>query len=116
MPAVTPREASPERYRHAQREQHGLGEELVGIDHHHGLKATAPRQAGLPARPGGTTTDLNMHQSTQTVQQGAKIIVRMVQIGLDGPTGDYFDASGLSPVILRGIRRVGLMVIRVSRY
>ena len=31
---------------------------------------------------------------TQTVAEGAGIIVRMAQTGPDGPTGGYFDASG----------------------
>jgi NAD(P)-dependent dehydrogenase (short-subunit alcohol dehydrogenase family) len=44
--------------------------------------------------PGFTATDLNMFQGTQTVEQGAEIIVRMAQAGPDGPTGGYFDASG----------------------
>ena len=44
--------------------------------------------------PGFTATDLNMFQGTQTVEQGAKIIVRMAQAGPDGPTGGYFDAEG----------------------
>jgi len=47
--------------------------------------------------PGFTATDLNMFQGTQTVQQGAEIIVRMAQVGPDGPTGGYFDASGPIP-------------------
>ncbi len=44
--------------------------------------------------PGFTATDLNMHQGTQTVEEGAEIIVRMAQAGPDGPTGGYFDAKG----------------------
>jgi len=44
--------------------------------------------------PGYTATDLNGNTGTQTVEEGAGIIVRMAQIGLDGPTGGYFDASG----------------------
>jgi len=44
--------------------------------------------------PGYTATDLNGGTGTQTVEQGAEIIVRMAQIGPDGPTGGYFDASG----------------------
>ncbi len=44
--------------------------------------------------PGFTATDLNMFQGTQTVEQGAEIIVRMAQAGPDGPTGGYFDATG----------------------
>jgi NAD(P)-dependent dehydrogenase (short-subunit alcohol dehydrogenase family) len=44
--------------------------------------------------PGFTATDLNMHQGTQTVGQGAEIIVRMARLGPDRPTGGYFDAAG----------------------
>jgi NAD(P)-dependent dehydrogenase (short-subunit alcohol dehydrogenase family) len=47
--------------------------------------------------PGYTATDLNGRTGTQTVQEGAEIIVRMAQIGQDGPTGGYFDASGPIP-------------------
>jgi NAD(P)-dependent dehydrogenase (short-subunit alcohol dehydrogenase family) len=44
--------------------------------------------------PGYTATDLNGGTGTQTVEEGAGIIVRMAQTGPDGPTGGYFDASG----------------------
>jgi NAD(P)-dependent dehydrogenase (short-subunit alcohol dehydrogenase family) len=44
--------------------------------------------------PGYTATDLNGRTGTQTVEQGAEIIVRMAQIGPDGPTGGYFDING----------------------
>ncbi|WNI32844.1 SDR family NAD(P)-dependent oxidoreductase [Streptomyces sp. ITFR-6] len=47
--------------------------------------------------PGYTSTDLNRHEGTQTVEQGAEIIVRMAQPGPDGPTGGYFDAEGPLP-------------------
>jgi NAD(P)-dependent dehydrogenase (short-subunit alcohol dehydrogenase family) len=47
--------------------------------------------------PGFTKTDLNMNTGTQTVQQGAEVIVRMARIGPDGPTGGYFDAGGRLP-------------------
>ena len=47
--------------------------------------------------PGFTATDLNLHQGTQTVEQGAEIIVRMAQAGPDGPTGGYFSAEGPLP-------------------
>jgi NAD(P)-dependent dehydrogenase (short-subunit alcohol dehydrogenase family) len=47
--------------------------------------------------PGYTATDLNQHQGTQTIEQGAEIIVRMAQIGRDGPTGSYVDAEGPLP-------------------
>jgi NAD(P)-dependent dehydrogenase (short-subunit alcohol dehydrogenase family) len=47
--------------------------------------------------PGFTKTDLNWNTGTQTVEQGAEIIVRMAQVGPDGPTGGYFDAAGTLP-------------------
>ena len=47
--------------------------------------------------PGFTATDLNHHAGTQTVEEGAEILVRMAQIGPDGPTGGFFDARGPIP-------------------
>ena len=47
--------------------------------------------------PGFTKTDLNQKTGFQTVEQGAEIIVRMAQVGTDGPTGGYFDAEGTLP-------------------
>jgi NAD(P)-dependent dehydrogenase (short-subunit alcohol dehydrogenase family) len=47
--------------------------------------------------PGYTATDLNGHTGTQTVEEGAEIIVRMAQVGSEGPTGGYFDAEGSLP-------------------
>ncbi|MDX6292372.1 MAG: hypothetical protein QOH50_1447 [Kribbellaceae bacterium] len=47
--------------------------------------------------PGFTRTDLNGNTGIQTVEQGAEIIVRMAQVGPDGPTGCYFDAEGTLP-------------------
>ncbi|MFD8814004.1 SDR family oxidoreductase [Streptomyces sp. NPDC059627] len=47
--------------------------------------------------PGFTKTDLNGNTGTQTVEQGAEIVVRMAQIAPDGPTGGYFDVNGRLP-------------------
>ncbi|MDF9810923.1 SDR family NAD(P)-dependent oxidoreductase [Streptomyces sp. SPB162] len=47
--------------------------------------------------PGFTETDLNANTGIQSVEQGAEIIVRMAQLGPDGPTGGYFDAEGVLP-------------------
>ena len=47
--------------------------------------------------PGYTATDLNGNTGTQTVAEGAEIIVRMAQIGPDGPTGGYFAVVGPRP-------------------
>ncbi|MEV6847972.1 SDR family NAD(P)-dependent oxidoreductase [Actinoplanes sp. NPDC051411] len=44
--------------------------------------------------PGFTATDLNHHAGTQTVAEGAEILVRMAQTGPDGPTGGFFAAQG----------------------
>jgi len=44
--------------------------------------------------PGYTSTDLNGRAGTQTVEEGAVIIVRMAQIGPDGPTGTFVSAHG----------------------
>ncbi|MCX5213980.1 SDR family NAD(P)-dependent oxidoreductase [Kitasatospora sp. NBC_00240] len=47
--------------------------------------------------PGYTATDLNRHEGTQTVEQGAEAIVRTALLGPDGPTGGYFDLAGRLP-------------------
>jgi NAD(P)-dependent dehydrogenase (short-subunit alcohol dehydrogenase family) len=44
--------------------------------------------------PGFTKTDLNHNTGTQSVEEGAEVIVRMAQIGSDGPTGGFFHAGG----------------------
>jgi NAD(P)-dependent dehydrogenase (short-subunit alcohol dehydrogenase family) len=48
-------------------------------------------------QPGFTSTDLNGRSGGQTVEQGAEVIVRLAQIGPDGPTGGYFDRTGPQP-------------------
>lgn len=47
--------------------------------------------------PGYTATDLNGNTGTQTVEEGAEIIVRMARVAPDGPTGGYFAAEGPLP-------------------
>jgi len=49
------------------------------------------------ADPGYTATDFNNHSGHQTVEEGAEIIVRLAQIGADGPTGTYQDRHGVVP-------------------
>jgi NAD(P)-dependent dehydrogenase (short-subunit alcohol dehydrogenase family) len=49
------------------------------------------------ADPGFTATDLNHNTGTQTVEQGAAIIVRLARIGADGPTGTFQSAAGVQP-------------------
>jgi NAD(P)-dependent dehydrogenase (short-subunit alcohol dehydrogenase family) len=56
-----------------------------------------PKMRINAVEPGFTKTDLNGNTGTQTVEQGAEIIVRMAQVGPDGPTGGYFDAEGPLP-------------------
>ncbi|MEV7033364.1 SDR family oxidoreductase [Streptomyces sp. NPDC093272] len=53
-----------------------------------------PKMRINSVEPGFTKTDLNGNTGTQTVAQGAEIIVRMAQLGPDGPTGGYFDVNG----------------------
>jgi NAD(P)-dependent dehydrogenase (short-subunit alcohol dehydrogenase family) len=47
--------------------------------------------------PGFTKTDLNGNTGTQSVEEGAEVIVRMATIGPDGPTGTYTDINGPLP-------------------
>ena len=49
--------------------------------------------------PGYTATDFNNHSGHNTVEEGAEIIVRLAQIGPDGPTGTYQDRHGAVPVV-----------------
>jgi NAD(P)-dependent dehydrogenase (short-subunit alcohol dehydrogenase family) len=56
-----------------------------------------PKMRINAVEPGFTATDLNGGTGRQSVEQGAEIIVRMAQIGPDGPTGGYFDAEGPLP-------------------
>ena len=39
--------------------------------------------------PGYTATDLNQHKGTQTVEQGAKVIVKYATVDNSGPTGKF---------------------------
>jgi NAD(P)-dependent dehydrogenase (short-subunit alcohol dehydrogenase family) len=47
--------------------------------------------------PGYTATDLNGHRGTQTVEEGAEVIVRMAKLDASGPTGTFVDARGAVP-------------------
>ena len=47
--------------------------------------------------PGYTATDFNNHRGTQTIEEGAEIIVRMAMAGAHGPTGGFFDRRGPVP-------------------
>ncbi len=46
------------------------------------------------ADPGFTATDLNNHQGTRSVEQGARAAVRLATLPADGPTGKFFDEDG----------------------
>jgi len=56
-----------------------------------------PRMRVNAVEPGFTATDLNGRTGTQTVEEGAEIIVRMAKLGPDGPTGGYYDVHGALP-------------------
>ncbi len=47
--------------------------------------------------PGYTSTDLNGHHGTQTVQEGSDAIVALATAAPDGPTGGFFDRNGEVP-------------------
>lgn len=47
--------------------------------------------------PGNTATDLNGFSGHQTVEEGARALVRMAIVEPDGPTGGFFDAEGTVP-------------------
>lgn len=46
---------------------------------------------------GFAKTDPSGHTGMQPVEEAAQIIVRMAQVGPDGPTGGYFNAQGTLP-------------------
>jgi NAD(P)-dependent dehydrogenase (short-subunit alcohol dehydrogenase family) len=47
--------------------------------------------------PGYTATDFNGHRGTQTVEEGAEVIVRMAKLDASGPTGTFVDKTGVAP-------------------
>jgi NAD(P)-dependent dehydrogenase (short-subunit alcohol dehydrogenase family) len=47
--------------------------------------------------PGYTATDLNGHNGTKPVEQGAEVIVRMAELDSTGPSGTFADEHGLVP-------------------
>jgi NAD(P)-dependent dehydrogenase (short-subunit alcohol dehydrogenase family) len=49
------------------------------------------------ADPGYTATDFNNHSGTQTVEQGARVVVQLATLPASGPTGGYFNADGPLP-------------------
>jgi NAD(P)-dependent dehydrogenase (short-subunit alcohol dehydrogenase family) len=59
--------------------------------------AAYPRMRINSVDPGFTSTDFNQHRGTQTVEEGAEVIVRYALIPADGPTGGFFDRKGAEP-------------------
>lgn len=58
------------------------------------------RSAGIKVNavgPGYTATDMNKHQGTKTVEQGAATPVRLALLPDDGPTGGFFSDEGVEP-------------------
>ena len=51
------------------------------------------------ADPGYVATDLNHHRGTRTVEQGARIAVKLATLPADGPTGGYFDEDGVGALV-----------------
>lgn len=49
------------------------------------------------ACPGYTSTDMNNHSGTQTIEEGAIAIVRLAQLPEDGPTGSFTHKDGTYP-------------------
>src|SRR5262249_6306430 len=49
--------------------------------------AAFPKMRISSVDPGFTATDFNQHRGTQTVEEGAQVIVRYALIAVDGPTG-----------------------------
>jgi NAD(P)-dependent dehydrogenase (short-subunit alcohol dehydrogenase family) len=56
-----------------------------------------PRWRVNAADPGFTSTDLNAHRGTQTVQEGTDAIVHLACVAPDGPTGTFADRHGNVP-------------------
>ncbi|NUP21346.1 MAG: SDR family oxidoreductase [Streptomyces sp.] len=47
--------------------------------------------------PGYTATDLNGKSGFKTPEEGARVAVRLAQIGADGPTAQFFNEAGQLP-------------------
>jgi NAD(P)-dependent dehydrogenase (short-subunit alcohol dehydrogenase family) len=59
--------------------------------------AAFPRLRINSVDPGFTATDFNQHRGTQSVEEGARVIVRYALLAVDGPTGGFFDRDGAEP-------------------
>lgn len=49
------------------------------------------------ATPGYIATDLNNHQGSRTVEQGARVVIDLATIDSDGPSGGFFNDEGSVP-------------------
>ena len=49
------------------------------------------------ADPGYVATDMNNQSGYRTVEQGAKVVVRLATLPADGPSGGFFDENGALP-------------------
>lgn len=49
------------------------------------------------ATPGHIATDLNGHAGTRTVEQGARVVVRLATLSDDGPSGGFYNDDGVVP-------------------
>jgi NAD(P)-dependent dehydrogenase (short-subunit alcohol dehydrogenase family) len=47
--------------------------------------------------PGYTATDLNQHQGTQSIPEGAAETIRLALLADDGPTGTFSNSRGIVP-------------------
>jgi NAD(P)-dependent dehydrogenase (short-subunit alcohol dehydrogenase family) len=56
--------------------------------------AAFPRMRINSVDPGFTATDFNQHRGTQTIEEGAGVIIRNALITPDRPTGGFFDQNG----------------------
>lgn len=61
----------------------------------HELRETAIKVNSVS--PGFIATDMNQHQGTQTVEEGAAGPVRLALLPADGPTGGFFSQDGSYP-------------------
>jgi NAD(P)-dependent dehydrogenase (short-subunit alcohol dehydrogenase family) len=59
--------------------------------------AAFPKMRINSVDPGFTATDFNEHRGTQTVEQGAEVIVRYALITDERPTGGFFDKNDTEP-------------------
>jgi NAD(P)-dependent dehydrogenase (short-subunit alcohol dehydrogenase family) len=59
--------------------------------------AAFPKMRINSVDPDFTATDFNEHRGTQTVEQGAEVIVRYALITDEGPTGGFFDKNDTEP-------------------